>query len=495
MKSSKIPTILRYILGVFLIIGGFGNLSQSFLSGIFILASGFFVFPFSWRLLHRKKRIPRAFPVIVPILLFFLAAAFVPSASVQSRTTPLTDETALQQLADTPQPTSEPVSTPTAEPTQEVMPILPENTSTPTPTPTETPTETPTPEIIKAVSYDMTVHFLDVGQGLSILVQSDDQTLIYDGGDRSTSSFVVSYLKQQGIKTIDYMISSHYDSDHMAGLIGCLNAFEVEHLISSDYVHDSKLYQSFLNTVSSKGLTMKHPAVGTEYTFGTGSFQILAPASIDPDDSNKNSVAIKLTCGDTSFLFTGDAESSSETAMCNSGIDLSCDVLVPGHHGSATATSWNLLQAAVPSYAVISCGADNSYGHPHEEVMEKLDSMEIDLFRTDKQGTIVATSDGTSITWNTDPCNDYTPGEEHETKQTSKKETTAAVQQPSSEQSTSSSSDSTPSPTDEPMVWIPATGSRYHAVNNCGRTNPAKARQITRSQAETQGYEACNKCY
>ena len=113
----------------------------------------------------------------------------------------------------------------------------------------------------------MKVHFLDVGQGLSILVQSDGQTMIYDGGDKSTSSFVVSYLQKQNVTTIDYLISSHYDSDHMAGLIGCLNAFDVKNVISSDYEHDSKLYQSFIQTVADKGLTMQHPAVGTEFSF------------------------------------------------------------------------------------------------------------------------------------------------------------------------------------------------------------------------------------
>ena len=154
-------------------------------------------------------------------------------------------------------------------------------------------------------------YFLDVGQGLSILVQSDGQTMIYDGGDKSTSSFVVSYLQKQNVTTIDYLISSHYDSDHMAGLIGCLNAFDVKNVISSDYEHDSKLYQSFIQTVADKGLPMQHPAVGTEFSFGSGSFQILAPATIDPNDSNKNSVAIKLTNGDNSFIFTGDADPST----------------------------------------------------------------------------------------------------------------------------------------------------------------------------------------
>ena len=257
---------------------------------------------------------------------------------------------------------------------------------------------------------EMTVHFLDVGQGLSILVQSEGENLIYDGGDRDASSFVVSYLKDQGVTTIDYLISSHYDSDHVAGLIGCLNAFQVENVICSDYEHGSKTYQSFVDAVNDREITMQHPTVGEEFAFGSGEFIILAPQTIDKNDSNSNSVAIKLINGNNSFIFTGDAESKSEAAMCHSGLELSCDVLVPGHHGSATATSWDFLQETVPEYAVISCGRDNQYGHPHEETMEKLEVMDIQVFRTDIQGTVTVTSDGTHLKWSQEPCNDSTDG-------------------------------------------------------------------------------------
>ena len=222
----------------------------------------------------------------------------------------------------------------------------------------------------------MTVHFLDVGQGLSILVQSNGENLVYDGGDRGESSFVVSYLQQQGVTDIKYLISSHYDEDHVAGLVGCVNAFNVENVIGADYVQDTKIYQSFIDGVAAKGLEIQHPAVGTEYAFGTGKFTVLSPASIGSND-NDNSVAIKLTNGENSFIFTGDAESGSEAAMCSSGIDLSCDVLVPGHHGSATATSNDFLAKTVPEFAVITCGVDNQYGHPDKDTMDKLQSMEI----------------------------------------------------------------------------------------------------------------------
>ena len=405
MKRKKTFYILRYIFAVVLIIGGLGNLSASVPFGLFVTLAGVSLFPFIWNLIRKKAAIARWVPLLVPLLFFIAATPFTPESAAQSRTIAITDEasdTPEAVVTDTPEIT--PAEVPTDTPTPE---------TTPEETATSTPTETPTPEPTKEAG-EMKVHFLDVGQGLSILVQSDGQTMIYDGGDKSTSSFVVSYLQKQNITTIDYLISSHYDSDHMAGLIGCLNAFDVKNVISSDYEHDSKLYQSFIQTVADKGLPMQHPAVGTEFSFGSGSFQILAPATIDPNDSNKNSVAIKLTNGDNSFIFTGDAENTSEKAMCESGIDLSCDVLVPGHHGSATATSWDFLQATVPEYAVISCGKDNQYGHPDKDVMDKLESMDIQVYRTDKQGTIIAVSDGTTITWDQEPCNDYSPGDKED---------------------------------------------------------------------------------
>ena len=490
MKRKKTFYILRYIFAVVLIIGGLGNLSSSVPFGLCVTLAGVSLFPFIWNLIRKKAAIARWVPLLVPLLFFIAATPFTPESAAQSRTIAITDE-----ASDTP----EAVVTDTPE-------ITPAEVPTDTPTPETTPEETATPTLEPTKEAgEMKVHFLDVGQGLSILVQSDGQTMIYDGGDKSTSSFVVSYLQKQNVTTIDYLISSHYDSDHMAGLIGCLNAFDVKNVISSDYEHDSKLYQSFIQTVADKGLPMQHPAVGTEFSFGSGSFQILAPATIDPNDSNKNSVAIKLTNGDNSFIFTGDAESTSEKAMCESGIDLSCDVLVPGHHGSATATSWDFLQATVPEYAVISCGKDNQYGHPDKDVMDKLESMDIQVYRTDKQGTIVAVSDGTTITWNQEPCNDYSPGDKEDkgtqaqtsqSKGSSSSGSNAAANEKSSSGNkevsaasagASSQVEATPqvtaapqdtsSTSNEEMVWITAIGSKYHNKNNCGQTDPSLAGQ------------------
>lgn len=328
--------------------------------------------------------------------------------------------------------------------------------------------------LIVHASSDMEVHIIDVGQGLSILVKSDDDVLLYDGGDRSHSSNVIRYLKKQGISDINYLISSHYDEDHVAGLIGCLNTFNVENVIGSDYAQNTKIFQSFINGVDNNGLTIQHPPVETEYQFGNGSFTILAPESITSND-NENSVAIKLINGDNSFIFTGDAESNSEYNMCNSGIDLSCDVLILGHHGSATATTWDFLQNTIPESIVISCGRNNKYGHPHKDTMDKLLSMEIDIFRTDIQGDVIAISNGTEIIWNQEPCNDYSPGDSDDT-----------GTQPQSEYSNS---------TNEDLVWISATGNKYHNKPNCGTMNPNNAVEVSLNDAKLSGYEPCKRCY
>lgn len=241
--------------------------------------------------------------------------------------------------------------------------------------------------------------------------------------------------------------------------------------------------------------------MGTSYAFGSGSFTILAPEEVSAQESNENSVAIKLVNGENSFLFTGDAESKSEASMCASGLDLSCDVLVPGHHGSATATSWEFLQAAVPEYAVISCGVGNSYGHPHKDTMDKLESMGVSVYRTDRQGTIVVTSDGKELSWNQEPCNDYTPGDpEDEGTQPAGEEQTEQIPKISeSYQESEAEVGEVPAtetaPVQEEQVWISATGSKYHNKPDCGNMNPDNARQMSRSEAENSGYEACKKCY
>ena len=340
---------------------------------------------------------------------------------------------------------------------------------------------------------DMAVHFIDVGQGLAILVQSGGENLLYDGGNRAHADEVVQYLKNQQIETIDYMISSHYDEDHLGGLVKCLDNFEVEHVLGSDYVHTSELFNTFMNTATAHALIVEYPSVGDAYEFGTGSFTVMAPDGIS-QNSNDNSVVIRLVNGNNSFMFMGDAEETSEQDMISTGMNLDCDVLSLGHHGSASSTTWDLLEASTPSWAVISCGQDNSYGHPTAETMGKLKDMDIPVFRTDDQGTIIALSDGNVISWNQEPCNDYASGSEKKGSDSSSSQT-AEYSGNDATVSESEAEEVSDSDTQERMVWISATGSKYHSKPDCGNMNPNKATQETESQALSQGYEACKKCW
>ena len=340
---------------------------------------------------------------------------------------------------------------------------------------------------------DMAVHFIDVGQGLAILVQSGGENLLYDGGNRAHADEVVQYLKNQQVDTIDYMISSHYDEDHLGGLVKCLDNFEVEHVLGSDYVHTSELFNTFMNTATAHAIIVEYPSVGDTYEFGTGSFTVMAPDGIS-QNSNDNSVVIRLVNGNNSFMFMGDAEETSEQDMISTGMNLDCDVLSLGHHGSASSTTWDLLEASTPSWVVISCGQDNSYGHPSAETMGKLKDMDIPVFRTDDQGTIIALSDGNAISWNQEPCNDYASGSEKKGSDSSSSQT-AEYSGNDATVSESEAEEVSDSDTQERMVWISATGSKYHSKPDCGNMNPNKATQETESQALSQGYEACKKCW
>lgn len=301
------------------------------------------------------------------------------------------------------------------------------------------------------------IHVLDVDQGLSVLIESQGHYMLYDGGDSSKSSYVVSYLQKKGITSLDYVVASHYDSDHLNGIVGALNVFPTANVWGPDYTADTKVFQSFQSIVSEKKLTVKQPSVGSLYKLGDASIQVLSPSGDDYSDVNNYSIAIRIQDGDTSFLITGDAESESEEEMVSSKLNLDSDVYIMGHHGSGTSTSWDLLQQSTPEYAILSCGDGNSYGHPHIESMEKLEEMEIHLFRTDKQGTIVASTDGKTITWNIEPCDNYTPGDKND-----------QPAQPQKEYSSVSSSATTAE-----VYWTP-NGKSYHSRQSCSTLKRSK---------------------
>lgn len=268
---------------------------------------------------------------------------------------------------------------------------------------------TPTATQEPITAGDLNIHFLDVHQGTSVLLESDGHYALYDGGDSDRSSFVVAYLKDQGIESLDYVIASHYDADHISGLIGVLNVFDVDTILGPNYVEDTKIYYSFMNKISSKDKNVTYAYAGDRYTLGSVTLEILAPADIHADP-NENSIVLRVVCGEKSLLLTGDAGLESETAMLGTSHELSADILVAGHHGSEHSTSDAFLDEVAPEYVVISCGKGNSYGHPSIELMDKIKSKGIRIFRTDLQGTILASIVSDEIAWNMNPSDDYSGG-------------------------------------------------------------------------------------
>lgn len=245
------------------------------------------------------------------------------------------------------------------------------------------------------------VHFIDVGQGDSILVEADDTTMLIDAGENNKGSVVLDYLKSQNITRLDYVIGTHPHSDHIGGLDTVIDSYPVGKVILPDVTHTTDTFEAVLDAIDKKGLTITKATAGSEYQLGPASFTILAPNSGSYDELNDYSIVIRLDYSDTSFLLTGDAGSLSEEEMLAGGYNLAADVIKLGHHGSAYSSTENFLDAVKPSYAVVSAGADNEYGHPHPDTLSKIKVRGIRLYRTDQQGTIVFTSDGKTISVNT----------------------------------------------------------------------------------------------
>lgn len=248
----------------------------------------------------------------------------------------------------------------------------------------------------------LNVTVLDVGQGLSVLINCDNHYMLYDGGNGNYSSFLVSYLSKNNITNFDYVFASHYDADHISGLVGVIYNYSISQLIAPNYTASSRIYNSFIKAINTKGISITYPTVGTTYPLGSAKIQILAPNSPAYESENDYSIVVKITFGGSSVLITGDATQYSENEMLNNQLNLNSDILVVGHHGSSSSTSSQFLNAVNPQYAVISCERNNSYGHPASDVLERLVSKNITVLRTDLAGTIEFTIKNNSISYNTE---------------------------------------------------------------------------------------------
>lgn len=261
-----------------------------------------------------------------------------------------------------------------------------------------------------AESADYEETMLNVGQGLSILVKSNGHYMLFDGGSRSASSYVVAYLQQHNITKLDYVIASHYDEDHIAGLIGVLNTADVDTVICPDYTTDTQIYSSLMSAIAASGAKVIHPNVKDTYPLGNSTITILGPTSYDDRSDNNRSIAVRIDDNKFSSVITGDAEQQEEQEILNSGINLRTNLYVAGHHGSSNSSSSDFVKAMSPAYIFISCGKNNSYGHPHWEALRIFKDIGCKIFRSDDQGEVTCFSDGKKYWFSIEPSDDWTSG-------------------------------------------------------------------------------------
>ena len=250
---------------------------------------------------------------------------------------------------------------------------------------------------------DLQIHFLDVGQGDCTIVLCDGESMVIDGGPASASSFVYSYIRNTlELQHIDYVVSTHPHLDHVYGLSSVLNAAPVDLVLTPVLEWDSKAFNSMVKYAEKQGAPLSVPQEGDTLRLGGATVTILHcwPEAIDYGRTNDSSIVVRIDYGQTSFIITGDAEDWSEYMMIDSGMNLKADVLRVAHHGSSTASTLEFLQSVRPEYAVISVGKDNGYGHPHQEVLDRLNEVGSKILRTDELGTIVMNSNGETITIN-----------------------------------------------------------------------------------------------
>ena len=332
--------------------------------------------------------------------------------------------------------------------------------------------------------HSFAIHYIDVGQGDAALVVCDDKTMLIDGGKPSASSIIYTYLKDLNIDYLDCIVASHADDDHIGGLSAPLAKMKVGNVIAPETEADTRSYNSLKTKTEEQGLTIQHPKPGDSMDLGSSKIEFYGPITESESDRNNGSIVMKIIYGDTSFLFTGDAEREEEQEILNAGYDLSTTVLKVGHHGSKNSTTYPFLREIMPQYAVISVG-DNSYGHPTEDTLSRLRDADVKVYRTDMQGDIIATSDGKTVTITT--------------KKNADAETNPTVAEKSNAYYQTEEQNTDTDKTEKVCEYIGNRNTKKFHYPECSSVGQMKEKNkvylnCTRDEAIADGYESCKRC-
>ena len=332
--------------------------------------------------------------------------------------------------------------------------------------------------------HTFAIHYIDVGQGDAALVVCDDKTMLIDGGKPSASSIIYTYLKNLNIDYLDCIVASHADDDHIGGLSAPLAKMKVGNVIAPETEADTRSYNSLKTKTEEQGLTIRNPNPGDSMDLGSSKIEFYGPITESESDRNNGSIVMKIIYGDTSFLFTGDAEREEEQEILNAGYDLSTTVLKVGHHGSKNSTTYPFLREIMPQYAVISVG-DNSYGHPTEDTLSRLRDADVKVYRTDMQGDIIATSDGKTVTITT--------------KKNADAETNPTVAEKSNAYYQTEEQNTDTDKTEKVCEYIGNRNTKKFHYPECSSVGQMKEKNkvylnCTRDEAIADGYESCKRC-
>ena len=246
------------------------------------------------------------------------------------------------------------------------------------------------------------ISYMDVGQGDAAYIKVNGNDILIDAGPRSNSKELLEQLKAKNIDDFELVIATHPHEDHIGGMVDVFKEYEVKAFYSPKITHTTKTYENLVKAVKDEGLKTKELKGGMVIDLGEGAkFEVFTPQKSEYEELNDYSPIMKLSFGDTSYLFTGDAEKlAEEEALAKYKTSLDSDVIKFGHHGSSSSSSNAFIEAVSPKYGIISCATDNKYGHPHRETLDIIKKYNIKTFRTDTDGEIILTSDGKSINFN-----------------------------------------------------------------------------------------------